>query len=105
MTEIAIKAEDLRLPTEAREALEDGACVLITRYGKPTSALLKFETYALVAPLLELIEAGVVVSPEMLMTTDDIALARDLADDTETTSAEAAMIEALLAEDNEPSAG
>jgi hypothetical protein len=105
MKEIAIKAEDLRLPAEARDALEGGACVLITRYGKPTSALLKFETYALVAPLLELIEAGVVVSPEMLMTKDDIALARDLADDTETTSAEEAMIEALLAEDRKSSAG
>jgi hypothetical protein len=105
MTEIAIKAEDLRLPAEARDALEGGACVLITRYGKPTSALLKFETYALVAPLLELIQAGVVISPEMLMTIDDIELARDLADDTETTSAEAAMIEGLLAQDSEPSAG
>lgn len=58
MTEIAIKAEDLRLPADARAALEDGARVLITRYGKLTSALTSYETYALVAPLIELIEAG-----------------------------------------------
>lgn len=96
MTEIEVKAEDLRLPTEARCALQEGRRVLITRYGKPTSALLSYEAYRLVAPLLELIEEGANVSPEMLMTKDDIALARDLAADTETTPAEEAMIETLL---------
>jgi hypothetical protein len=96
MAEIAIRAEDLRLPAEARGALEDGDRVLITRYGKPTSALLSYKAYSLVAPLLELLEEGVVVSPEMLMTKDDIALARDLSSDTETTPAEQAMIETLL---------
>lgn len=98
MTEIAIKAEDLRLPSDARAALEDGARVLITRYGKPTGALLSYETYTLVAPLLELIEAGAVVSPELLMTTDDIELAQDLATDDESTEAEQALIEQLLRE-------
>jgi hypothetical protein len=96
MPEIAIRAEELRLPAEAREALEDGDRVLITRYGKPMSALLSYEAYSLVAPLLELIEEGAVVSPEMLMTKDDIALARELATDTQTTPAEQAMIETLL---------
>lgn len=105
MPEIAIKAEDLRLPSEAREALDDGGRVLITRYGKPTSALLSIEAYELVAPLLELIEEGAVVSPEMLMTKDDIALAHDLAHDTETTSAEEQQIEELLAQAQGPSAG
>jgi len=98
MTEIAIKAEELRLPAGAREALEDGARVLITRYGKPTSALMSYEVYVLVAPLLELIEAGAVVSPELLMTSDDIKLAQDLATDDESSEAEQAMIEQLLRE-------
>jgi hypothetical protein len=96
LAEIAIKAEDLRLPAQARDALDDGARVLITRYGKPTSALLSYEAYSLVAPLLELIEEGATLSPEMLMTKDDIALARDLASDDEPTPAEEAMIETLL---------
>ena len=51
-----------------------------------------------VAPLLELIEAGAVVSPELLMTSDDIKLAQDLATDDESTEAEQAMIEQLLRE-------
>src|SRR4051794_7287554 len=105
MTEIAIKAEDLRLPVEARDALEEGARVLITRYGKPTSALLSWEAYNLVAPLLELIEEGAVVSPEMLMTKDDIALAKDLAQDDESTPAEIAVIDDLIARASASSAG
>ena len=104
MSEIAIKAEDLRLPITARDALEKGDRVLITRYGKPTSALLSYESYVLVAPLLELIERGAVVSPEMLMTTDDIALARDLARDVESMPAEEALIDSMLAEQAEESA-
>lgn len=105
MSEIAIKAEDLRLPSEAREALDGGGRVLITRYGKPTSALLNIATYEMMAPLLDLIEEGAVVSPEMLMTKDDIALARDLADDTGTTPAEEQQIEELLAQTQESGAG
>lgn len=105
MSEIAIRAEDLRLPSQAREALNGGGRVLITRYGKPTSALLNIETYEMVAPLLELIEEGAVVSPEMLMTKDDIALARDLANDTGTMPAEEQQIEELLARAQESSAG
>ncbi len=97
MPEIAINAEHLRLPSAARDALEHGTRVLITRYGKPTGALLNWQTYNLVVPLLELLEEGVVVSPELLMTNDDIALIADLAADEQTTPAEEELIDALLA--------
>lgn len=98
MDDIAVKAEEIRLSERARQALERGQRVLITRYGHPTGALLNWEKYSLVAPLLDLIEEGAIISPEMLMTRQDIALARDLAQDDETTPAEEAMIEEMLAE-------
>ena len=105
MGEIAIKAEDMRLPVSAREALDHGDRVLITRYGQPTTALLSYESYARVAPLLELMEQGAVISPELLMSQADIALMKDLAQDTENTPAEDALIEVMLTEQAEASAG
>jgi hypothetical protein len=98
MNDIAIKAEEIRLSERARQALERGQRVLITRYGRPTGALLNWEKYSLVEPLLDLIEEGAIVSPEILITKEDIALARDLSQDDETTPAEEAMIEEMLVE-------
>lgn len=40
MNDIAVKAEEIRLSERARQALERGQRVLITRYGRPTGALL-----------------------------------------------------------------
>lgn len=60
--------------------------------------LLSGKTDSLVEPLLDLIEEGAIVSPEMLMTKEDIALARDLSQDDETTPAEETMIEEMLDE-------
>jgi hypothetical protein len=95
---VDITAEEVRLPERAREALERGRRVCISRYGRPAAYVLGGEQYTLVAPLLDLIEEGVVVSHEMLMSAADAALARDLAEDRETSPAEAAAIEELLAE-------
>lgn len=98
MNDLEIKAEEIRLPERARVALEQGTRVRITRYGQPTGVLLNRDTYSLVEPLLDLIEAGAVISPEMLMTKSDIALAQDLAEDRDTTPGEQSMIDDLLAE-------
>lgn len=95
---IDITAEEIRLPERARKALEHGLRVCVSRYGHPTAYVLGGEQYALVAPLLDLMEAGVLVSSELLMSGEDIALARDLAEDRETTPGEEAVIEELLAE-------
>jgi PHD/YefM family antitoxin component YafN of YafNO toxin-antitoxin module len=95
---IDITAEEIRLPERVREALASGRRVCISRYGRPAAYLLGGDQYALVAPLLDLIDQGVHVSHELLMSSDDIALARDLAEDRETTPAEQAVIDELLAE-------
>lgn len=103
---IDINAEEIRLPERARRALAHGSRVRISRYGHPAAYVLGGEQYALVAPLLDLMEAGVRVSPELLMSGEDIALARDLAEDRDTTPGEDAVIEELLAErDGDPDAG
>jgi hypothetical protein len=95
---IDITAEEIRLPERARKALEHGSRVRINRYGQPSAYVLGGEQYALVAPLLDLLEEGVRVPHELLLSRADIALARDLAEDRETTPREEALIEELLAE-------
>jgi hypothetical protein len=95
---IDITAEEVRLPERVREALANGRRVCINRYGRPTAYLLGGDQYALVAPLLDLIDRGVHVSHELLMSDDDIALASDLAEDRETTPEEQAVIDEMLAE-------
>lgn len=55
------------------------------------------EQFGLVEPMLELLQKGVSVSPEMLMTEEDVDLMRDLATDREPAEAEEAQLEALIA--------
>ncbi|HSZ70934.1 MAG TPA: hypothetical protein VK756_11310 [Solirubrobacteraceae bacterium] len=103
---IDITAEEIRLPERARKALAHGSRVRISRYGQPSAYVLGGEQYALVAPLLDLMEQGVHVPHELLMSGADIALARDLAEDRDTTAGEEAVIEEMLAErDADPDAG
>lgn len=83
---------------QASAALAEGTPVEVTRYGRPIHVLLSQEQFALVAPLLELMQEGVRVSPELLMSKEDIALARELAEDREPSAAEERQIEALLAD-------
>ncbi len=70
----------------------------VTRYGQPIHVVLSQEQFALVAPLLELLEQGVAVAAELLMTEEDLALTRELAEDREPTEAEERQIEALHVE-------
>jgi len=95
---VSITAEEMRLPGEARVKLEQGGHVVVTKYGKPHAALLSWETFALLGPMLELIEAGAVVPPEALMTEDDVTLLNELARDEHVAPSEEALITALLAE-------
>lgn len=77
-------ARELRLPVEALDALGAGGVAAVTRYGRRRWYVLSDHQFALVAPVLELLlEQGGPVSPELQMTQEDIALARELADDRE----------------------
>lgn len=95
---LEIRSQDVRLPAEAADALAHGMPVAVTRYGDQVHVVLPTDKFRLVEPLLELLQEGATVSPEMLMTQEDIALMRDLAADREPAQAEEAQVEALLAE-------
>lgn len=99
MSTVEVRAQDVRLPAEATEALADGVPVAVTRYGHRTAVVLSEEQFRLVEPVLELLMKGATVSAEMLMTEADIALMRDLADDRLPAEAEQAQLEALIRED------
>lgn len=98
MRVVEIAAKQIRLPGEAVAALEDHGVVAVTHYGRRRHVILTDEDFALVEPLLELLREGTAVPAEMLMTKEDIALERALAQDQESTPEEDELIEAVLAE-------
>ena len=95
---LEIPSKEFRLPAEAIEALADGKPVAVTRYGQPVHVVLSQEQFAQVAPLLELLHEGDTVSPELLMSREDIDLMRDLAEDREPAEAEEEQIAEIVAE-------
>jgi hypothetical protein len=99
MSVVEVKAQDVRLPSEAVAALTNGHPVAVTRYGRRTVVLIDGEQFTLIEPILELLKQGVTLSPELLMTEEDTALMRDLSRDREPAEAEAAQLEALISEE------
>ena len=95
---IKISSEKVRFPHEVVTELNEGNPVSVTRYGKPAHVLLSQQQFALVAPFLELLQEGVMISPEFRMTKDDIALDRELASDREPSEGEEDQIAELLSE-------
>lgn len=99
MSVIEVRAQEVRLPTEATKALEGGRAVAVTRYGRRTAVLISGDQFDLVQPVLELLDKGVTLSPEMVMTEEDVALMKDLAGDREPAEAEVAQLEELISEE------
>jgi len=96
MDVIEVRSQEVRLPGRAVEALDRQGVVAVTHYGRRRHVVLTDERFALVAPLLELLEEGAGIPAELLMTTEDIALERTLADDREPSPAEEQLIETVL---------
>jgi hypothetical protein len=97
MKVVEIAAKQIRLPGEAVSALDQHDVVAVTHYGRRRHVILSDEDFALVEPLLELLREGTAVPSEMLMTKEDIALERALAEDREPSPGEDDLIDALLA--------
>ncbi|MCC6223252.1 MAG: hypothetical protein IT201_07130 [Thermoleophilia bacterium] len=93
---VEIRSQEIRLPGHALEALERHEVVGVTHYGRRRLVCLSGEDFALVEPLLELLRLGRAVSSELLMTAEDIALERALADDREPAPAEDELIDLVL---------
>lgn len=96
MNRVEVRSQDVRIPAEATEALAEGMAVAVTRYGSPTHVMLSEAQFSLVEPLLEMLQKGTTVSPEMLMSESDIELMNDLAGDREPAEAEAAQLDDLI---------
>ena len=95
---VEVAAKNVRLPGEALEALDERSIVAVTHYGRRRHVILAEDDFALVEPLLELLLEGAALPAEMLMTKEDIALERALAEDREPASGEDDLIEAVLGE-------
>jgi hypothetical protein len=93
---IEVCSTEVRLPRRAVEALDRQGVVAVTHYGRRRHVVLTDERFSLVAPLLELLEEGAAIPAELLMTTEDIALERALAEDREPSPAEEQLIETAL---------
>jgi hypothetical protein len=96
MKVVEVRSQEVRLPATALQALGRREPVAVTHYGKRRHVVLAEEQFALVAPLLELLEEGVTVPMELLMTTEDIELERALAEDREPSAAEDELIASAL---------
>jgi hypothetical protein len=96
---IELPATAVRLSGSATKALADECPVVVTRYGRRAHVVLSADQFALVEPLLELLEEGRAVPAELLMTNDDLELERLLAEDRKPSAGETALVDALIAED------
>jgi hypothetical protein len=96
MRMLEIGAQEVRLPERAVEALEQDIPVAVTHYGRRRHVLLSEERFALVAPLLELLEAGASIPSELLLTEGDLELERMLAAAREPDAAEDELVAEAL---------
>jgi len=93
---VEVKSQEVRLPSHALEAIGRHEVVGVTHYGKRRIVCLNEEDYVLVEPLLDLLKEGRPVPSELLMSSEDIALERALAEDREPAPAEDELIELAL---------
>jgi PHD/YefM family antitoxin component YafN of YafNO toxin-antitoxin module len=98
MRVVELPATDVRLSPSAAEALSTDVPVVVTRYGRRAHVVLSAEQFALIEPLLELLEEGRAVPAELLMTEDDLELQKMLAEDREPSPGEIELINELIAE-------
>jgi PHD/YefM family antitoxin component YafN of YafNO toxin-antitoxin module len=82
MTTVTIRAGDVRLPQEARRAVERHDPVTVTERDRSAYVIINAEDFAYVSPLLEQRRRGLPVPIEQLLTDEDYAvLALDEAED------------------------
>jgi PHD/YefM family antitoxin component YafN of YafNO toxin-antitoxin module len=91
-----VPAQEVRLSAKIGDALAERRPVAVSRYGKRLAVILSEEQFDLIAPLLELLQEGAVVPPDLLKTAGDRQLERALAQDRGSTPEEDAQIAELL---------
>lgn len=98
METVEVPAHEVRLSKRAASALADRQTVTVTRYGRRSHVVLSADRYDLVEALLELIDDGVALPVELLLTNADLELERLLAEDRTPSPGEQALVDELLAE-------
>ena len=82
MSTMTVRAGDVRLPREAREAVDQREPVTVTDHDRPAFVILHPDDYAYASPLLERRRQGLPVPIERLLTDEDLAvIAMDASDD------------------------
>lgn len=80
MTTLTVSASTVRVPDEARQAIDDRTPVTVVSYSRPRFVLLHPDDFALVAPLLERAHEGRPIPVEQLLTNDDFEILREEGD-------------------------
>ena len=77
MTPFTINASSVRLPEDARAALENHRDVQVVSHRRPRYVLVNADDYALISPLLDRVRRGAPVPIEDLLD-DDFAIVAEL---------------------------
>ena len=93
MTAVTVPASSVRVPSEAREALNQREAVTVVAHKKSQYVILHPDDYAVVSPILERHRAGRPIPVEKLLTEDDFAIIREESLD----AADVGIIEAWVA--------
>ena len=78
MTPFTINASRVRLPEDARAALENYRDVQVVAHRRPRYVLVNADDYALISPLLDRVWRGAPVPIEDLLDDDDFAIIAEL---------------------------
>ena len=78
MTPFTINASSVRLPEDARAALENHRDVQVVAHRRPRYVLVNADDYALISPLLDRVRRGAPLPIEDLLDDDDFAIIAEL---------------------------
>ncbi len=81
MTNLTIPSKNVRVPEQARQAVDNHEDVLVVSRGRARFVLLNAEDYALVSPILEKHRQGQPSPVEALLTADDLAILAEETDE------------------------
>ena len=93
MPSVTVPASSVRVPQEARDALNQREAVTVVSHKRSQYVLLHPDDYAIVSPLLERYRAGRPIPVEKLLTEDDFAIIREESSD----AADSGILEAWVA--------
>jgi hypothetical protein len=73
-TAVTVRAGDVRIPRDVRDALDQRETVTITEHDRSAYVILHQADYALVSPILERRRRGLPISIESLLSDEDFAI-------------------------------